>query len=110
MKGKNAKMSVQAVELEDLSEEMPADNPLLDANMDLVKDVKVELEAVLGEGQLTVGELFDLCKGSILKLNRDVAEPIEVCLDGRVIARGILVAVDDNFGVRITEICINKEK
>lgn len=76
----------------------------LGQNLDLIHNLKVHLSATVGKCELTVKELFELREHSVLTLDKDTREPVEVLLDGRVIARGVLVAVDDCFGVRLTEI------
>jgi len=62
------------------------------------------LEVIVGECSMSVAELFDLRESSVVKLDREAQAPVDVLLDGKRVARGTLVAVDDNFGVRITEI------
>jgi len=76
----------------------------LGQNLELIHNLKVHLSATVGRCELTVKELFDLRESSVLTLDKDTREPVEVLLDGRVIARGVLVAVDDCFGVKLTEI------
>lgn len=73
-------------------------------NVALLGDVEVVLEARLGETQLTVGELTSLEPGSLLTLDRSLADHADIYLNGKIVARGEIVAVDKNFGVRITEI------
>ncbi len=95
-------MPIHGIELD----ELPAGEAgasLVNENMDLIKDVKVTLQVVVGGAEISVGELFALGDASIVKLDRDVAAPVDVLLNGKVVARGALVVVDDNFGVRITE-------
>jgi flagellar motor switch protein FliN/FliY len=96
----------QLVELPELSEPQgpPAGPPVIEAHFGLIRSVKVKLSVNLGGAVLTVGDLGALKDGSVLKLDRAAGEPVDVVLEGQVIARGRLVAVDDNFGVVITEI------
>lgn len=96
--------AVDVVELDELTPGMESGASLLDGNLEVIKNVKVLLEAFLGSAELEVGDLFDLKKQSIVKLDRNVAAPVDIRLDNNVVARGELVVVDDNFGVRITEI------
>lgn len=77
---------------------------LLGENLDLIRNLKVRVSVVVGRCELTVKELFDLRENAVLTLDRDTREPVEITLDGKVVARGVLVAVEDSFGVRITEI------
>jgi flagellar motor switch protein FliN/FliY len=90
-----------------LSELQPAEaagKRLLGENMELIRNLKVRLAVSVGRCELTVKELFELRESMVLTLDKDTREPVEVCLDGKLVARGTLVAVDDSFGVRITEI------
>jgi flagellar motor switch protein FliN/FliY len=78
--------------------------PQLGERPDLVEQVRVQLTVTLGEAEITLGRLFALASGEVLTLDRAADAPIDVRLNGKLIARGTLVAVDDRFGVRITEI------
>lgn len=88
--------------------EIPASNPqgptLLGANLQLIQGVKIKLSARIGEAEISVGELFSLKDGSVIKLDRLIDEPIDILLDGKTVARGKLVVTEDYFGVNITEI------
>jgi flagellar motor switch protein FliN/FliY len=72
--------------------------------LDLVGHVKVKLTVSLGMAELTIDKLFSLAANDVVALDRDLEAPVDVRLNDKVIARGMLVAVGDNFGVRITEI------
>src|ERR1700761_2643984 len=78
--------------------------PQLGERLDLIEQVKIQLAVTLGEAEVTMGRLFALGSGEVLTLDRAADAPIDVRLNGKLIARGTLVAVDDKFGVRITEI------
>lgn len=78
--------------------------PALGERFDLVNDVKVQLSVTVGIAEVTMGRLFALAAGEIVALDRDADAPIDVRLNGKLVARGTLVAVGDKFGVRITEI------
>lgn len=99
-----AEPSVRNVELTELTEGSGRGRMLFDEHNELLKNVKVRLSVSVGECELTVRDLLELKEESVLTLARDTKEPVDVTLDGKLIARGHLVAVDDNFGVRITEI------
>jgi flagellar motor switch protein FliN/FliY len=77
---------------------------VVDANFDLIRDVKVTLTVAVGRCELTVKELFELKENSILTLDSGTREAVDVLLDGKVVARGMLVAVGDSFGVQISEV------
>lgn len=74
----------------------------LDASV--LGDVDVQLTAILGRGMLTVKQLLDLAAGSIVELGTPLDGMVEISLNDRLIARGEIVAVEDRFGVRITQV------
>lgn len=96
--------TVQSVTLSEVANSPEQGPALLGPNLQLIQGVKVRLAASLGQSELTVGELFSLKEGSVVKLDRLTADPVDILLDGKVVARGQLVVVDDNFGISITHI------
>ncbi len=66
--------------------------------------IKTSLQVCIGDIHLTVGELMAAREHQVLLLDRHLTQPVDVMLEGRVVARGELVAVDDQFAVRITEL------
>jgi flagellar motor switch protein FliN len=66
--------------------------------------VKARLQVCVGEATLTVGDLLAATEQQVITLDRHVDHPVDLMLEGKVIARGELVAVDDQFGIRITEL------
>lgn len=73
-------------------------------NLDLVLNVELNVTLRFGQRVLTLREVLDLATGSVVELDRQVEEPIELLLDGKVIARGEAVVVDGNYGLRVTEV------
>jgi flagellar motor switch protein FliN/FliY len=67
-------------------------------------DVPVELAVEIGRTSMTIGETLELGPGSIVSLNRLAGEPVDLLVNGRPIARGEVVVVDEEFGLRVTEI------
>ncbi|SDF63700.1 flagellar motor switch protein FliN/FliY [Massilia sp. PDC64] len=101
-------LQTQIIELSDF-QHPPADGPaVLGGNLRLLDKVPVTLSVAVGQVETTVGELLALQEASVLKIDRRADTPIDVILNGQVIARGQLVAVDDNFGIRITEVAAQK--
>jgi flagellar motor switch protein FliN/FliY len=81
------------------------DNPTIDStNLDLVMDVELNVSLRFGQCKLPLREVLDLASGSVIELDRDVDDPVELLLDGKVIARGEAVIIDGNYGLRVTEI------
>jgi flagellar motor switch protein FliN/FliY len=74
------------------------------ANLDLVMDVELNVTLRFGERKLSLREVLDLTSGAVVELDRQVDEPVELVLDGRVVARGEAVIIDGNYGLRITEV------
>ena len=82
-----------------------AENPSFDpVNLKLVMDVELNVSLRFGQRQLPLREVLELASGSVIELDRQVDEPVELLLDGKVIARGEAVIVDGNYGLRVTEI------
>ena len=76
-------------------------------DLNLVLDVPVTMQVVLGASRMSVAELLKLNRGSIVKLDTKVGDPIDVVVHGRVIARGEIVVLDQDdqrFGVTLTEV------
>lgn len=72
--------------------------------VELLDHVQVECEALLGTGQLTIGELGKLKKGDAVTLDRSPSDPVDIRVNGKTIARGEIVTVDDRFAIRLTQI------
>jgi len=81
-----------------------ATTPIGEANLTMVLDVELNVLLRFGERQLSLREILELTCGSVIELDRRVDEPVELLLDGQVIARGEAAIVDGNYGLRVTEI------
>jgi flagellar motor switch protein FliN/FliY len=76
----------------------------LGERLDLIEHVNVRVTVSLGETEIPISRLFALAGGDVLPLDREADAPVDIRVNERVVARGVLVAVGDQFGVRITEI------
>jgi flagellar motor switch protein FliN len=74
------------------------------ADLGRVIDVPVELAVEIGRTTMTIGETLSLAPGSIVSLNRLAGEPVDLLVNGKVIAQGEVVVIDEEFGLRITDI------
>ncbi|HVU46815.1 MAG TPA: flagellar motor switch protein FliN [Terracidiphilus sp.] len=74
------------------------------ANLKLVMDVELNVTLRFGQRQLPLRDVLELTSGSVVELDRLVDEPVELLLDGKLVARGEAVIVDGNYGLRVTEI------
>ena len=95
---------VQTTSLAEIPLTEPNGPSILGSNLQLIHGVKITLMAKLGDTEISVGELFSLKNGSVVKLDRLTTDPVDILLDGQVVARGTLVVADDHFGISITEI------
>lgn len=88
----------------------PARPALVNANLDLLMEVELPLCVTFGRRQLPLKDVLKLSSGSIVELNRLVNEPVEVRINNVLIARGEVVVVDGNYGIRVTEIVNRQER
>ncbi len=78
--------------------------------MDVLLDVELPVSVSFGRAQLPLREVLKLTSGSIVELNRSVDEPVEVIVNNCVIARGEVVVVEGNYGVRVTQIISRQDR
>lgn len=83
-------------------------NKLNVEKLNMLKEVQIPVSVEIGQTELAVREILDLDRGSIIVLDKESEEPMDIRVNGRLIARGEIVVVKENFGVRITEI-INED-
>lgn len=104
MKETNMKTSPQVIELPELHATSGDGPSILSGNLNVIQNVKAKLSVRVGEVVVSVGELMQMKEDHVLKLDTLLDAPVDILLEGNIVARGQLVAVDDNFGVRITEL------
>jgi flagellar motor switch protein FliN len=75
-----------------------------DADLARLHAVPVELAVEIGRTRMTIGDTLGLGPGSIITLNRMAGEPVDLLVNGRPIARGEVVVIDEEFGLRVTEV------
>ncbi len=73
-------------------------------NISQVQDIDVEVSVEVGRSTITLDQALEMGEQSLMELNRHVGEPVDVRLNGKLFARGEVVVVSENFGVRLTEI------
>lgn len=74
------------------------------ANLDVLMHVPLSVTAELGTCKMSVSEVLKLGTGSIVELDRLAGGPVDLLVNNKLVARGEVVAVDENFGVRVTEL------
>jgi len=105
-----APVTGKSVEFEDF-------NPFADVksehevrNLDILKDVELDISVELGRKELPLGEVLHLVRGSVIELDKLAGEPVEIYANGHRIAEGEVVVIDEHFGVRITNLVSTKER
>jgi flagellar motor switch protein FliN/FliY len=99
---------IQEIELEQL---LPFDgDPESDTDIGLLLEVPLSISVELGRTSLTIRELLALGQGSILQLDRHAGEPVDVLVNGKRLARGEVVVIDEDFGIRVTEVVTPEER
>lgn len=105
--GSGGAFSAQASEahFQDMTEmsRQPKDNKLK-RELDFILDIPLDVSAELGRTRLLINELLQLGQGSVVELNKLAGEPLEVYVNGKLVARGEAVVINEKFGVRLTDI------
>ena len=106
-KVQKTKVDVHQAHFQPLQETTVSTSP---RNIDLILDVPLEISVVLGRTKKSIKEILNLGTGSLIELQKLAEEPVEIMINGKKIAYGEVVVVDENFGVRITSIVNSKER
>lgn len=81
-----------------------------DGNLDLLMDIELEVTLRFGQREMLLGEVLGLAPGSVLELDQQVQDPVELLVGGRVVAWGEVVTVEGNYGLRITGLASREER
>lgn len=86
--------------------DVPAADPAAEPrpNLDVIMDVPVTLSLEVGRAQMSVGRLLRLTPGSVVELDRNAGEPLDVYVNGALVAHGEIVVINDRFGIRLTDV------
>ncbi len=85
-------------------------SPVRDPKLDLLMEVELEVSLRFGERQMALREILDLNAGSVVELDQNVQDPVELLVGEKVVARGQVVVVDGNYGLRVMEIISPMER
>ncbi|KHK03003.1 Flagellar motor switch protein FliN [Desulfovibrio sp. DV] len=89
----------------DLTQEAKAQRPeAIRRDLDFILDIPLDVSAELGRTKLLINELLQLGQGSVIELNKLAGEPLEIYVNGKLVARGEAVVINEKFGVRLTDI------
>jgi len=89
---------------------MPAALQSTDNSLEMLKDIPLDISVELGRVKMLVREVIELGTGSIVEIEKAAGEPVDVLVNGRLVAKGEVVVIEDNFGVRVTEILTPQER
>ena len=79
-------------------------------DIDVILDVPVTLSLEVGRAKMSVGDLLRLNQGAVVELDRKAGDPLDVLVNGALVARGEIVVVNDKFGIRLTEVVSQEKK
>jgi flagellar motor switch protein FliN len=99
----------QKVEFEDFNESKTIKNGSEVHNIDILKNVEMQVSVVLGQRKMPLGNILKLVKGSVIELEKLAGEPVEILVNGHKIAQGDVVVINENFGVRISNLLASQE-
>lgn len=96
-------ITVQSVKFASFEDQTPAQGES-NKNLDILMDIKLQLTVELGRTELPIKKVLELTRGSIIELEKIAGEPVELYANGKLVAHGEVVVIEDNFGLRITSI------
>ena len=94
----------QVAEFKDLTQEAKTPRDSQKRDLDFILDIPLDVSAELGRTKLLINELLQLGQGSVVELNKLAGEPLEIYVNGKLVARGEAVVINEKFGVRLTDI------
>lgn len=102
--------TVEAAELEDFSNDDNAFSPVQQHKLDSILDIPVVISMEVGRSKISIRNLLQLNQGSVVELDRIAGEPLDVMVNGTLIAHGEVVVVNDKFGIRLTDVISQTER
>lgn len=97
----------QSVDLDELKDE---GIPVNDPKLDVILDIPVTLSMEVGNTEISIRNLLQLSQGSVVELDRVAGEPLDVMVNGTLIAHGEVVVVNDRYGIRLTDVISPQER
>ena len=102
--------TVEATELEEFGSEGIAFSEERQKKLDGILDIPVVISMEVGRSQISIRNLLQLNQGSVVELDRIAGEPLDVMVNGTLIAHGEVVVVNDKFGIRLTDVISQTER
>ncbi|KEA64295.1 Flagellar motor switch protein FliN [Marinobacterium lacunae] len=103
----DADAGAKAVDLDELRDESV---PIGDPKLDVILDIPVRMTMEVGGTEIPIRNLLQLSQGSVIELNRVAGEPLDVKINGTLIAHGEVVVVNDRYGIRLTDVISPQER
>lgn len=97
-------------EVDKQQEKVSSAQPSEDLNLDVILDVPVTLSMEIGRTQINIRNLLQLNQGSVVELDRFAGEPLDVLVNGTLVAHGEVVVINDKFGIRLTDVISVSER
>lgn len=97
-------------EVEKQAEKAAAPGKSEDLNLDVILDVPVTLSMEIGRTQINIRNLLQLNQGSVVELDRFAGEPLDVLVNGTLVAHGEVVVINEKFGIRLTDVISVSER
>ncbi|MBS0387326.1 MAG: flagellar motor switch protein FliN [Proteobacteria bacterium] len=110
MNAPNAEAAVQAAPVNELQAGAPAAAAGGDINLDVVLDIPVTLSMEVGRSRISIRNLLQLNQGSVVELERTTGEPLDVFVNGTLVAHGEVVVINEKFGIRLTDVISPAER
>ena len=100
--------NLNTIEVQKLADEVKAGddaiNKLKVQNLDFILDIPLKVTVELGRTEVVIKDLLQLGQGSVLELDKLAGEPLEILVNGKLVAKGEVVVVNEKFGIRLTDI------
>jgi len=110
MNAPNAEAAVQAAPVNELQAGAPSAAGGGDINLDVVLDIPVTLSMEVGRSRISIRNLLQLYQGSVVELERTTGEPLDVYVNGTLVAHGEVVVINEKFGIRLTDVISPAER
>ena len=106
----NAAVATVAPEDSSLAESVGDAGAALDMNVGMILNIPVKIQAEIGRARMAIGEILDLCQGSVIELDHLASEYIDLTVNDKVMAQGEAIVVNENFGFRVIEVDSVRER